>query len=170
MKHHIAFPVILLLTCGAIIAENSGAERAANAAAFAQLKSPVGEWEANSSMGKTHVSYELVAGGTALLERESGEKMPTMLTVYHLDGDRLILTHYCMAGNQPRMVARSFKPETGEIEFKFLDATNLANPNAGHMRNAKFRVVDAKTMTQQWDFYENGKIKMTETANYTRLK
>jgi hypothetical protein len=51
-------------------------------------------------MGKVHVSYELIAGGTSLVEKESGERMPAMLTVYYLDGDRLLLTHYCMAGER----------------------------------------------------------------------
>jgi len=44
--------------------------------------------------------YGLVAGGTALLERERGENRPSMLTLCSRDGDRLLLTHYCMVGNQ----------------------------------------------------------------------
>ena len=109
-------------------------------------------------MGKVHVSYELVAGGTALLERESGEKMPVMLTLFHVDGDRLLLTHYCMAGNQPRMQAKRFDAAAGEIEFQFLDGTNLT-PGAGHMHNARFRLVDDQHFQSEWQFYENGKLK-----------
>src|SRR5579863_8610060 len=77
--------------------------RADAAAAFARLKTLVGEWEANRPDGKVRLAYELTGGGSALVERQAEEKMPAMMTVYHLDGDRLILTHYCMAGNQPRM-------------------------------------------------------------------
>src|SRR5690349_3118062 len=87
-------------------------------AAFARLKSLAGEWTADTPMGKSHVTYQIIAGGTALVERETAEKMPEMLTVYHLDGGKLILTHYCMAGNQPRMQARAFDPATGEVQFK----------------------------------------------------
>ncbi len=96
--------------------------------------------------------------------------MPGMLTVYHLDGDRLILTHYCMAGNQPRMQASSFNPDTGELQFQFLDVTNLASPGAGHMHNARFRLVDNNHLKTEWQFYENGKPKMTEAAQYTRVR
>jgi hypothetical protein len=139
-------------------------------AAFARLKTLVGEWETNMPDGKGRLSYELTGGGTALVERESADKMPGMMTVYHLDGDRLILTHYCMTGNQPRMQARAFNPETGEIKFQFLDATNLANPNAGHMHNATFRLIDHNHVVAQWQFYENGAPKMAEDFQYTRVR
>jgi hypothetical protein len=139
-------------------------------AAYSRLKSLVGEWEADTQMGKSHLSFELIAGGTALVERESGEKMPAMMTVYHLDGSRLLLTHYCMAGNQPRMQARAFNPESGELDFRFLDATNLASPNAGHMHNVKFHLADNNHFTAAWEFYENGQPKMTENVEFTRVK
>ena len=62
-------------------------------AAYARLGTLAGEWEADTSMGKVHVRYELIAGGSALVERETMEHMPAMETVYHLDGNRLQLTH-----------------------------------------------------------------------------
>ena len=55
-----------------------------------------------------------------------------MITMFNLDGDRLLMTHYCACGNQPRMVA-SASPDGKTITFDFLDATNLATPDAGHM-------------------------------------
>jgi len=139
-------------------------------AAFARLKTLVGEWEANTPDGKSHLTYELTAGGSVLVERETADEMPEMITMFHLDGSRLILTHYCMAGNQPRMQARAFQPETGEIRFQFLDATNLVSPGAGHMHNATYRIVDHDHVESQWQFYENGAPKMTESAQYTRVR
>jgi hypothetical protein len=139
------------------------------AAAFSRLKTLVGEWEAETQMGKVHVSYELVAGGTSLLERESGDKMPVMLTLFHVDGDRLLLTHYCMAGNQPRMQAKRFDASAGDLEFQFLDATNLT-PGAGHMHNARFHFVDSRHFQAEWQFYENGKLKFAENPQYTRVR
>src|SRR5581483_9668147 len=100
-----------------------------------------------------------IAGGTALLEREHADKVPNMLTVYHLDGKRLLLTHYCMAGNQPRMEARSFNPGAGDLQFDFLDATNLPNPTAGHMRSVGIRLIDDRHLASEWRFFENGKLK-----------
>ena len=138
-------------------------------AAFARLKTLVGQWEATTSSGKVHLSYELVSGDTALLERESSETMPSMVTLYYVDGGRLLLTHYCMIGNQPRMQVKAFNSGTGELDFQFLDATNLASPGAGHMHNAKIRIVDDSHLVSEWQFYENGKPKFSETAQYTRI-
>jgi hypothetical protein len=164
------FMAALLVGSTAGHGANTKSERTLDAAAaFSRLKTLVGEWEAVTAMGKVHVSYELVAGGTSLLERESGEKMPVMLTLFHVDGDRLLLTHYCMAGNQPRMQAKRFDASAGEIEFQFLDATNLT-PGAGHMHNARFRFVDDRHFQSEWQFYENGKLKFAENPQYTRVR
>ena len=171
MKTHLLVITNLLLASAAINAGDNKLDSTIDSkAAFARLKSLVGEWQADSSMGKVQLTYELIAGGTSLVEHETGEKMPAMLTVYHMDGDRLMLEHYCMAGNQPRMEARSFDPKSGELRFQFLDATNLADQNAGHMHNATIRFVDSQHLTADWEFYEGGKRKATESSQYTRVR
>lgn len=170
MRRKKVVSVTALLFLPAALAADTKVDRTADApAAFARLKTLVGEWEADTKMGKARLSYELIAGGTTLIERESAEKMAPMMTVYHLDGDRLLLTHYCMAGNQPRMQARAYNPEAGEIEFAFLDATNL-KPDAGHMHNARMRLLSNDKMATDWTFYENNRPKATESAQYTRVK
>jgi len=169
MKRKVLVIATVFLAAAAAQAASPKSEASSGPAAYARLKTLVGDWEADTDMGKVHVNYELIAGGTSLMERESGEKMPAMLTVYYLDGDRLLLTHYCMAGNQPRMQARAFNPETGEVDFEFLDATNLT-PGAGHMHNAKIRVPGNDRLSAEWEFYENGQRKMAETFQYTRVK
>lgn len=162
--------IVNLLAAIAVQGAGPDSQHSAGPAAFTRLKTLVGDWEADTQMGRVHLNYELIAGGTAIVEHEAGEKMPAMLTVYHLDGDRLLLTHYCMAGNQPRMQAQSFDPESGELEFQFLDATNLSGAGAGHMHNARVRFIDNSHFAAAWDFYENGKLKFTETAQYTRIR
>src|SRR5690349_12178610 len=122
----------ILLVSAAAYAADSSPDGVDATAAFSRLKKLAGEWESDSAMGKTQITYSLIAGGAALVERERGEKMPEMLTVYYMDGKRLLLTHFCMAGNQPRMEARSYDASTGELRFRFLDATNLTTPGAGH--------------------------------------
>jgi hypothetical protein len=91
-----------------------------------------------------------------------------MVTLYHLDGDRLLLTHYCMAKNQPRMRLASFDPLRGELRFEFLDATNLPTPAAGHMHRARYTVEGPDRFTTAWDFVEKGKTTFNEVFTFTR--
>jgi hypothetical protein len=156
MKRHYLLIANLLLAAAAIQAAGPKSERSSDAAAFARLKTLAGEWDADTRMGKAHLSYEVIAGGTALVEKETAE--------------RLLMTHYCMAGNQPRMQARAFNPESGEVQFQFLDATNLSGAGAGHMHSATFRLVDNNHLATAWDFYEDGQKKFTETAEYIRVR
>ena len=129
-----------------------------------------GEWEAKTADGTARLTYELTGAGTTLVERETADKMPGMMTMYHLNGGRLMLTHYCMAGNQPRMEARSYDSKTGQIEFKFLDATNLKSPNDGHMHNVTIRIIDHDHLVSDWEFYEGGTKKFSESVEYTRVR
>jgi hypothetical protein len=120
---------------------------------------------------KATVRYELTASGTAFFEKYSDGAMGPgndMITMYHLDAGRLLLTHYCMAGNQPRMELKRFDPATGELDFDFLDATGLPDENAGHMRRARLRI-SGDTYTSRWEFVENGKPTFDEHQELTRM-
>ena len=160
----LALGVLALVSSSALAADGPNA-----AAAFERLKGLVGEWEAVQANGQKATSrFEVIAGGSALLERETGMGSE-MITLYHLDGDRLLLTHYCMAGNQPRMRLTAFDPATGELAFEFLDATGLPNPAAGHMRRARFWLEAANRYSTQWNFVENGKSTFDEKFKFARM-
>ena len=96
--------------------------------------------------------------------------MPPMITLYYLDGSRLLLTHYCMVGNQPRMQAQNYDANARELKFQFLDATNLSSPSAAHMHNATFRFIDDQHFKSAWDFYDGGKPKEKHAFEYTRVR
>jgi hypothetical protein len=166
MKRRIILKICMLAAAG--IAGEPGAVDAK--AAFSRLKSLAGEWKGADPAKGERISYELIAGGTSLVERDSAEGRPPMVTVYHLDGHRLLMTHYCMAGNQPRMQAREFDPATGRLRFEFLDATGLTSKDAGHMHSATFRITDRDHMSSEWIYFEGGKPKMTEAGEYTRVR
>lgn len=137
-------------------------------AALDRLRSLAGTWESKSDRGTFRITYEVLSGGSAVVERVMVENMP-METIYHLDGSRLLLTHYCMLGNQPRMEAKEFNPETGELKFEFLDVTNLAHPGAAHMRNVTYRFADADHLSADWQLFEDGALKSTEHFQAARV-
>lgn len=144
------------------------------AAAFERLKTLRGTWEGTAANGgKVTTTFELTANDTALVERYVGSAAiggAEMLTVYHLDGRSLVLTHYCIAKNQPTLKADRFDAATGEIQFEFVRASNLASPDAGHMRRALYRLEDANHFTTSWEFFQNGKKTMTESERFTRVR
>jgi hypothetical protein len=125
---------------------------------FNQLKVLSGSWEGTGSDGKqVQVSFRDTAGGSALVSEIHGHGPEDMVSMFHMDGpDRLLITHYCAAGNQPRMQA-SASPDGKTITFDFLDATNLATPDAGHMQRVVFSMLDANHHTEDWTFVDHGK-------------
>ena len=163
--HHV---LVVTLLAGVIHAADTKTEPSNAAVLFKQLKTLVGEWE--SPQDKSKITFELTGAGTTLIEKYSSQKHVTMHSMYHLDGDRLVMTHYCMAGNQPRMVAGPFDAKAGEVAFKLLDITNLSKPGAGHMNNAKYKFIDADHFQTVWVFVEDGKPKFTEDGTYTRVR
>jgi len=139
-------------------------------AAFNKLKTLAGTWEATSERGKVTTSYEVISNGSALAERINVPGEGDMMTLYHLDGDRLVLTHYCTAGNQPHMQAQAYDPASNRIQFDFAGGGSLTNANAGHMHNALFTFNGPDTFTANWTFQENGKPKFVEKIEYHRVK
>ena len=136
---------------------------------FDALKALDGNWEGKNKQGQTlKVSFRLTAGGSALLSEIHGPGSHDMITMFHLDGDRLLMTHYCGAGNQPRMRA-TLSPDGKSVVFDFIDATNLLSPEAGHMHHVLFAMPDANHHTEEWTFLDHGK-EMKETFALERQK
>ena len=169
-----ALVTVAVAIAGATMGPDTGGGGIDAKAAFAQLKQLEGVWEAPAAGGKTaRTEFELTANGTVLIERYTNAALPgggKMATAYHLDGNDLVLTHYCIANNQPVLRAERFDAATREIQFEFVRAGNLPSPAAGHMHRASYRIVDADHFVTEWDFFENGARKMTEKETFTRIK
>ena len=164
----------VLLAAAAGVAAVVPEEKVDGAGAFERLKALEGTWAGPGPEDKRATStFELVGNGTVLMEHYRNPAMPGgghMVTAYHLDGASLVLTHYCIAKNQPTLRAERFDPAAGEMQFEFVRASNLASPSAGHMRRAKYRIDDRDHFTTEWEFFEKGKRTMTETETFTRVK
>jgi hypothetical protein len=139
--------------------------------AFDSMKSLAGVWEGKNSMGeRVRVSYRLTAGSSALMSEIAPQmqgQSHNMITMIHMDRDRLLLTHYCAVGNQPRMQASS-SPDGRTIIFDFVDATNLTSPDAGHMQRVIFTIRDSHHHTEEWHFVDHGK-EIVEKFDLDRL-
>jgi len=164
--------VLSLVLMGAMLFAEEKAKAPKTSPEFEKLKTLAGEWSAKTKDGQpVGVFYKIVSNGSALMETlNMGKDEGTMITVYHLDGDNLMMTHYCSANNQPRMKAEPASGEVKSLAFSFLDATNLTAPDSGHMHRLVVTFQDKKHMTQDWTWREYGKDAYTETFRYERKK
>src|SRR2546426_800563 len=101
--------------------------------AFDQIKALAGNWEGQTQEGKpVKVSYQLVSGGTCVMETLDSAEDGSMVTMYHLDHNRLMLDHYCMLNNVPHMKATP-SVDGKHLKFAYVGASNLASPQDMHM-------------------------------------
>ena len=133
---------------------------------FTEMKTLAGTWQGPVKVdppqpemenGKPmEISLRVTSRGNALVHemKEAGStddptKYDHPVTMFYLDDDRLILTHYCDAGNRPRMVARK-SPDGNRVEFDFIDVAG--STKYGHMQHAVFNIIDANHHTEDWTF------------------
>ncbi len=161
------FPGLLLIASLASAQEMHPA--AHSTPAFNQLKALVGQWEGGTSgSSKTRVSYELISNGSVLMERLSPANEPEMVTMYSLEGDRILVTHYCSMGNQPTMQTAPSPAANGKLEFTFLRLAGAKSPGEAHMAALTVSLPDKNHLVQTWTFDEGGGKSQTETFTYTR--
>jgi len=148
----IRIAALLLLAATAAFAQTDAQK------AFTAIKNLPGTWEQKAPDGQVlQVTFKVTSGGSAVMSEIMGHGADDMISVFHMDGaNRLLMTHYCGAGNQPRMQA-SVSPDGKTITFNFVDATNLATPDAGHMQRMVLTLVDDNHHTEEWTFLDHGK-------------
>lgn len=151
----------------ALCARPSSAQTNANPG-FEKMKTLIGEWSGKTETGgAARISYRLVSNGTALLETLQSEGEPEMVTLYTADGSAVVVTHYCSANNQPRMRTAPISASPQKLDFSFVDATNLPDASAGHMRHLAVTFEDNDHFTQHWTWQEKG-VDKTEAFHFTR--
>jgi hypothetical protein len=125
-----------------------------------RLKKLAGTWVAADKDGKPTdqvVSVIKVTGaGSAVHETLFPGQPMEMVSIYHLDGADLVMTHYCALGNQPRMKADPKSP-ANQIQFKFAGGTNLDPAKDMHMHEGTLTFVDDDHIEFSGVAWVNGK-------------
>jgi hypothetical protein len=126
---------------------------------FEKLKSLAGSWEGLVTTvpqqaaieGKlSQVSLRVTSTGNALMHELTMSGMPDdPITMFYVDVDRLLLTHYCDAGNRPRMAGK-MSADGKTLEFDFLDITG--GTQRGHMHHVVFTIIDENHHTEDWTY------------------
>lgn len=148
---------VLLAALALVLAAASAFAQTDAQKAFNAIKNMPGTWEQKTPDGHTlQVTFKVVSGGSAVMS-EILVPNEDMISIIHLDGpNRLLLTHYCAAGNQPRMEA-TFSPDGKVITFHYVDATNLASLDTAHMKQMVLTLIDDNHHIEQWSFAGQGK-------------
>ena len=136
---------------------------------FDKLKGLAGAWQGKVSVDPPQhdmgddlmqLSLRVTSRGNALVHEMKGATTPDdptrydhPVTMLYLEGDRLVLTHYCDAGNRPRMAART-SADGKAVEFDFLDVAG--STQYGHMHHAVFTIIDANHHIEDWTYMMPG--------------
>ena len=128
-------------------------------AGLEKMKKLAGTWVAADKDGKPTdevVSViKVTAGGSAVHETLFPGQPHEMVSIYTADGPDLIMTHYCVLGNQPRMKADRNSPPN-QIVWRFAGGTNLDVTKDKHMHEATLTIVSDDRIELQGTGWENG--------------
>ena len=128
-------------------------------AAFARLANLEGTWygqaaEHGEADRAVHV-FRVSANGSVIMETMFPGTDHEMINMYHLDGDTLMLTHYCAMGNQPRM--RLAAGSTGDVlTFEFAGGTNIDPAKDTFIHDARLAFKDDSTFESAWTSWKDG--------------
>ena len=135
----------------------------APSSAFDTMKTLMGLWEGTAREDGTDLPkttrFQMVAGSTVLAGWLNEGTPHEMVTMFHMDGNDLMATHYCAAHNQPRMVLVSGN-DPSQLVFKFKDGTNIRS-GSGHMQQVTFIFDGATHHLEDWIYIENGREQTT---------
>jgi hypothetical protein len=154
-------------------------------AAFARLKGLAGTWkaelgekgEAAKANAEKHkdehgagasVVFKLTGAGSALVETQFPGAPHEMVSVYHLDGEDLRMTHYCAAGNQPRLKLDRAHSQPDHLVFIFDGGTNLDSKKDGYIHNLDITFHPDGRVTSAWEGYSGEKSAGTTSFVMTR--
>ena len=136
------------------------------ASAMAFLATTSGDWVSGSGQyehggtapagNRSIVSVKTKATGSAVVHTYAQGTPGEMETIFHMDGDQLLLTHYCALQNAPVLkFVKTNKP--GELKFEFLGGTNFDPKVDAHLHESTFQIKDKDTIEQNSTVFANGK-------------
>ena len=123
-----------------------------------KMKALAGRWEGTTTTaGKTEpaaVEYSVTSGGSAVVEKLFPGTPHEMVSVYHDEGGKLMMTHYCMLGNQPKLALQGV--EKGVFDFELASGNSFDPAKDRHMHSLKLVFEGDQRLTQQWACFTNG--------------
>ena len=161
MKSLRSLSFLLIIASSVAFGQNNAARKTVPTDAeksFDVMKSLAGTWEGTLTttppdpevQGKlARITLRVTSSGNAVMhEITIPGREDDPITMFYLDGDRLTLTHYCDAGNRPRMTGK-LAGDGKTLNFEFLD---ISGPMKFHMHHSVITAIDANHHTEDWTF------------------
>src|SRR5437588_3667851 len=153
----------------AVAAAPPAGDKTKSEEAFDRLATLKGEWSGEQEGVKVSVIYTLTANDSALMEEFRPEKGAVMITMFTVDGDHLIATHYCSAKNQPQMITSAITDGQKPLAFSLARVTGLKSPDDWHNTGLTVIQEDNDHLTQEWTYESKGK-SGKRIFRYTRVR
>jgi len=163
--------VLGIIGVGLFVAASTAfaADKTKSEEAFDRLATLKGEWSGEQEGVKVSVIYTLTANDSALMEEFRPEKGAVMITMFTVDGDHLIATHYCSAKNQPQMITSAVTDGQKPLAFSLARVTGLKSPDDWHNTGLTVIQEDNDHLTQEWTYESKGK-SGKRIFRYTRVR
>ena len=119
---------------------------------FDQMKTMAGTWQGTIMGISINLTIRVTSSGTAILhEATTGGGRPPdhEITMFYVEGDRLLATHYCDGGNRARLEGKMSADGTAS-EFNFLDVTG--STRGGLVKRMVFTTIDANKHLVEFTF------------------
>src|SRR5207302_11414409 len=137
--------------------------------AFDRLASLKGEWKGEINGVDTTLIYTLTANASALMEECRPRKGPEMITMFTVDGNHLIATHYCSAKNQPQMQTAAITDAQKSLAFSLVRVTGMKTPDDWHNTGLTVIQEDSDHLAQEWTYQFKGETGKS-IFNFTRVR
>ena len=141
---------------------------------FEKIKKLEGEWIMLDKEGKktegVALCYRVTAAGSTVMETIFVDQPQEMVTMYHMDGDKLIMTHYCALGNQPTLIAANKVDKKKSLSFTCDKVSNIKSHDDEHMHSLVITFVDDDRIKQAWAGFKDGKPKEPHVFQFIRKK
>ncbi|MFZ4573848.1 MAG: hypothetical protein ACOYN0_05585 [Phycisphaerales bacterium] len=146
------------------------AASASTAQRFESLKQLAGRWEMSMPAGEAPAvcEFKVIAGGSTLVETMFPGQPHEMINMYTVDGDAIVATHYCAAGNQPHMKLAG--GSATDFPFVSTGVTNLHSRDEDHMMDVRIVMHTPDHVTTSWRGQQKGKVGEHAVFDFKRVK
>jgi hypothetical protein len=166
--------LLVAIACGTSNAQDTMSHPATKAPqsdaqkAFEKLKTLAGTWQGSFMGMSINLTLRVTSSGNAILHEAISSRKDDPITIFYVEGDRLLGIHYCDSGNRPRMEGK-MSADGKKIEFTLLDIAG--HTHKGYMGNITFNFVDADRHVEEgaWTF-PGDKPPIPIRVEYTRTK